>query len=232
MPSPSAATSNCKFGGFDCKTYTLPFKRPGSNGVEISSVPTFEAAGHDGGPSIVSFSASGPPMFPSQGWHATNPVACPGLIATPSGNTTVVSFKPGVANPSGFSPCGTFTIADRPAGVSEKLVSGARLIKGWKCLSFSQPVITTGTFSLLCHGTLVGGAFRLSSPHVPNSSRLNCGCPPHDVGSVNNGFKPTIFSRALRFSSPKAVCSPGVPQIVVVLNTILRCGMFACIVIP
>src|ERR1700728_3216452 len=211
MPSPSAATSNCKFGGFDCKTYTLPFKRPGSNGVEISSVPTFEAAGHDGGPSIVSFSASGPPMFPSQGWHATNPVACPGLIATPSGNTTVVSFKPGVANPSGFSPCGTFTIADRPAGVSEKLVSGARLIKGWKCLSFSQPVIPTGTFSLLCQGTLNGELFRLSFCHVPTSSRLNTGGSPHDVGSVNSGL-----------SSAPVPCSPGIPQIVVVLNTTLR----------
>src|SRR6202034_4823108 len=194
MPSPSAATSNCRFGGFDCRTYTLPFKRPGSNGVEISSVPTFDAAGHDGGPSMVSFSDSGPPMFSCHGWHATNPVACPGLIATPSGNTTVVSFKPGVANPSGFNPCGTLTVADKPAGVSEKLVSGARLIKGWKCFSLSQPVIPTGTFSLLCHETLNGELFTLSFCHDPTSSKLNLGSPgsrpgpPHAVGNVNNGL--------------------------------------------
>src|ERR1700728_3146987 len=169
MPSPSAATSNCKFGGFDCKTYTLPFKRPGSNGVEISSVPTFDAAGQDGGPSIVSFSLSGPPMFSCHDWHASKPVACPGLIATPSGSTTVVSFKPGVAKPSGFSPCGTLTVADKPAGVSEKLVSGARLMNGWKCLRFSQPVIPTGSFSLLIQGTLSVELFTLSSCHVPTS---------------------------------------------------------------
>src|ERR1700679_439996 len=188
MPSPSAATSNCRSGGLDCRTYTLPFKRPGSKGVDISSVPTFDAAGHDGGPSIVSFSLSGPPMFSCDGWHAARPVVCPGLIATPSGSTTVVSFSPGVASPSGFSPCGTLTVADNPAGVSEKLVSGARFMDGSKCLSLSQPVIPTGSSSLSCQGKPIAGGRRLSSCHVPSSSILNSGGCPHDVGNVNNGL--------------------------------------------
>src|ERR1700728_1659509 len=184
-----------------------------SSAVQISSVPTFDAAGHEGGPSMLSFSASGPPMSSCAGWHATSPVAWQGLITTPSGSVTVVSFKPEEAKPSGFRPCGSLTVAVNPAGVSEKLVSGEIPIVGSKCCIRPQPVKPIGSPSGLCISKLED-AIALSSCHVPSISRLNSGGAPHEVGSVRKGTG----------LSPLPLCSAGTPHRVVLLKEIACCG--------
>src|ERR1700679_1721947 len=140
--------------------------------------------------------------------------------------------------------CGTRTLAVNPAGESASLVSGAAAIVGWKCTSFSQPVIPTGSSALLCIVTLDcalnNGSSSCSSAfsccQVPSSSIPNCGGGPHDVGNVNNGRWPSCASSAgVLPVSPfiSAWTLPGKPQIVVALNTTLRSGTgLICVVIP
>ena len=127
-PSPDAATNSFNSAGRTQDVH-VAFNGFGKSGVDLI-VPTFDADGHDCGPSNASFSPPSTGRPSSSGGRATKPVACPGLIAIPSGNRTVVSFNPDVASPSGFKPAGTPTVAVNPAGESEELVSGAKLIDG------------------------------------------------------------------------------------------------------
>ena len=82
------------------------------------TVPTFDAAGHDGGPSV--------PTPSSAGWQACRPAAWPGLTTTPSGSVTVVFWMSALARPSVLSrpSWGTLTSAVRPVAVSASVVSG------------------------------------------------------------------------------------------------------------
>src|SRR6202046_868393 len=169
-------------------TYTSPFNAFASSGFFISSVPTCEAFGQCAGPlfSLPSASSAGVVKPSSSGPHAAKPAACPGLIATPSGNVTVVSlmFAAPMPSPVVKPSCGTFTSAVKPAGVSAYDVSGATVNDGGND-KWSHPVNPTGVPVGSCERKLSLGEGRPFSQLSIVNVVFNG--PSHDVGNVNNG---------------------------------------------
>src|ERR1700748_3803917 len=80
-------------------TNTDPVSGEGKSGVSISTVPTWDAAGHVGGASE--------PCPNCAGAHAARPLAADGLSVMPAGRVTRASFRVAVAWPVGSSFWGT-----------------------------------------------------------------------------------------------------------------------------